>query len=73
MAFDAATALTRLAALDTAIDAFVAGGMLQSYTADGVTITVANFEAMSRYRDKVRHEAALGKIRGMQLADLGGG
>ncbi len=73
MALDAASAQVRLTALDAALDAFVAGGMVQSYTADGVTITVANFAEMRRYRAELRQQVARSKVHDLQLADLGGG
>ena len=66
------TAATRLAALETAIDAFVAGGMIHAYEGDGVKITRENLIAMMAYRKELRQEVAAGKIKGRQFTDLSG-
>jgi hypothetical protein len=65
-----ATASERLAALETAIDAFVAGGMVRSYKTQGIEITRENLSEMRKYRNELRSEVAAGKIKGLQLADL---
>jgi len=66
------TSAEKLAALETAIDAFISGGAVQSYTADGVTVTKANLAALLAYRDKLRAEVARGTVHGRQHADLRG-
>jgi hypothetical protein len=63
---------TRVAALEAAIDAFVAGGCLHSYTADGVTVTRENLRELMDARDRLRREVAATKVRGVQFADLRG-
>lgn len=72
MGLSSSDSLTRLTALDAAIDAFVAGGMVQSYTADGITVTKANLKAMMDYRERLRREVSAGKISGVAYADVRG-
>jgi hypothetical protein len=66
------TSVEKLVALETAIDAFVASGMVQSYTIDGMTVTKTNFQQMLAYRDKLRFEAATARGGGVHYADLRG-
>ena len=67
------TTAEKLAAVENAIDTFIARGAVRSYTADGITVTREGLPTLCKYRDQLRKEVAAGKVHGLQLADLGGG
>lgn len=67
-----ATAAERLAALEAAIDAFVAGGCVEEYRTAGITITRTSLASQLRARDALRAEVARGRAHGIQAADLRG-
>ena len=67
------TAAEKLAALETAIDTFIARGAVRSYSADGITVTREGLKDLQAYRDQLRREVTAGAVHGVQYADLGGG
>ena len=71
-----ATAAERLAALETAIDGFIAGGCVKAYEVEGgIKVTKENLAAMLDARDRLRNEASVASRRrsgGFMRADLRG-
>jgi len=64
---------TLLDAVESAIQAFLANGALQSYTSNGMTFTRADLKNLFEQRRHLKTEVAMGSVKPVRLADLGGG
>jgi len=70
MALDPSTLLD---AVESAIQAFLTNGALQTYTANGMTFTRADLAKLFEQRRALRAEVAMKTVKPVRLADLGGG